>query len=151
MVSAEEDADSAEAEIPTINQMITAVAICKPEQSAPLSRLFGRSEFFLLFNKEDNSKSIIRNPYADTFGGAGIQTAQLLIENNIDAVIVKQIGIHALRILLAADVKVFTTNVKNVSEALKLYMQGSLTLVDEQNLYPHKNRRQNRYRFRGGS
>src|SRR5690554_6761568 len=129
--------------------MITAVAICKPDQSAPLSRLFGRSQFFLLFNNEDDSRIIIRNPYADTFGGAGIQTAQLLIENNVDAVIVKQIGIHALRILLAADMKVFTAKVNNVDEALKLYKEGNLILVDEYNFIPNRAGRKNRYRFRG--
>ena len=129
--------------------MITAVAICKSELSAPLSRQFGRSEFFILFNNEDNSKKIIRNPYADTFGGAGIQTAQLLIENNVDAVIVKQIGIQAVRILSAADIKIFRTKKNNVDESLHLYSTGNLNPVDKHKLISNNAGKYNRYRFRG--
>ncbi len=112
-----------------------AVTMEKPEKPFPISNVFGRSNFFLIFNSVDNSNTVLKNPYANELGGAGIQTSRLLIENKIDVVITKQIGMNPLRFLISANIKVYRSNEENALAALQLFLEGKLTSIENRNEY----------------
>jgi len=110
-----------------------AVTIERGENSSPLSEVFGRSNFFLVYNTADNLEEILRNPFASELGGAGIQSVQIMIENNVDVVIVKQMGINSLRFLNSANIKVYRCNEGTAADAIRHFQSGELTLIESIN------------------
>lgn len=85
--------------------MIIAVSAEKHEPDLVVSSYFGRSSCFVLVNTNTESREVIENPYAESLGDTGIQSAQMLIARNVDAVIAGGIGRNALMILSGAKVK----------------------------------------------
>ena len=115
--------------------MEIAVAIEKPEIHSAVSYSFGKSRYFLFYSNESKIEQIIRNPFLGTLGGAGIQTAQLLIEKNADAAIVNHIGWNAFRILYSAGIKVYHFEGGTAEDAIKNLMEGKLITIEITN-YP---------------
>jgi len=110
---------------------------------------FGRAPFIFLFNTEENSSEFLRNPYADLFGGAGIQTAQFIIEKNVSAVITVDIGPNPLRFLQSTNVKVYACLRKQIQEVLKEFLEEKLPEVEQEAIIGigrkrHKRRNRNR-------
>lgn len=113
--------------------MIIAVAISKPERNSNLSDVFGKSFFFLIHNSADKSDLILSNPFASELGGAGIQSAKLLIENGVDVLIVRQIGRNPFRFISSAKIKVFQSEETTASDAIRDFAEGKLNMIEETN------------------
>lgn len=107
-----------------------AVAIAKPEKVSPLSEVFGRSNYFLLYDTSDNSEEILPNPFVKELGGAGIQSARFLIENRVDVVIVKKIGMNPFRFLASANIKVYQCKEATADEAIQFFSEGKLLQIE---------------------
>ncbi|MFH1195827.1 MAG: NifB/NifX family molybdenum-iron cluster-binding protein [bacterium] len=110
--------------------MKIAVTVDKPERTAPLSDFFGRCGYILIHDMEKGNEEFISNPFATELGGAGIQLAKLLIENNIDVVIVKKIGLNPFRFVTSAKIKVYQCSEGTADEALRLFSEGKLFLME---------------------
>ena len=123
-----------------------AVAVEKPDPLSMISEVFGRSNYFVLSDEKKSAEEIIINPFAKTFGGAGIQTAQLLVENNVDVLIISRIGINPMRILNSAGVKIFICIRENARTALRLYYKGKLKIIDESQVLIHGKKYRKRFR-----
>jgi predicted Fe-Mo cluster-binding NifX family protein len=123
--------------------MLIAVSVKKPELSAELSDAFGRSEYFLLFDSEMNASEFLQNPYSSELGGAGIQSARLLIERNVETLITTFIGFNTLRFFNSLKVKVYLCENCYAEESLRLFSEGSLKEIQENmvNNYPQRWRR----------
>ncbi|MBS4034750.1 MAG: NifB/NifX family molybdenum-iron cluster-binding protein [Ignavibacterium sp.] len=123
--------------------MLIAVSVKKPDLSAELSDAFGRSEYFLLFDSEMNASEFIHNPYSSELGGAGIQSARLLIERNVETLITTFIGFNTLRFFNSLKVKVYLCENCNAEESLRLFSEGNLKEIQENmvNNYPQRWRR----------
>jgi predicted Fe-Mo cluster-binding NifX family protein len=113
--------------------MLIAVSVKKPDLSADLSDAFGRSEYFLLFDSEMNASEFVHNPYSSELGGAGIQSARLLIERNIETLITTFIGFNTLRFFNSLKVKVYLCENCNAEESLRLFSEGNLKEIQENN------------------
>jgi predicted Fe-Mo cluster-binding NifX family protein len=125
-----------------------AVGIEKPDPQSVISELFGRSKYFFLFDEKNNTEEIIANPFARTFGGAGIQTAQLLVENNVDVLITNQVGINAMRILNSAGTRVFVCIRENARTAVRLFYENKLKIIDKSEILVHGKKHRNRFGYR---
>lgn len=128
--------------------MIIALSINENNFDSQLSEVFGRSKHFLFLNSEDESNEIICNPFASSFGGAGIQTSQILIEKNCEVLITKSIGVHAYSFLKSADIKVYISNEDNVSNSIRMFEKGLLELADENELGYYREQKSFRRRHR---
>jgi predicted Fe-Mo cluster-binding NifX family protein len=114
-----------------------AVAIEKPEESSTISEIFGRSKYFLIYEMKDDLEEIIPNPFTNELGRAGIQLVKFLIEKNVDAVIVNNIGLNPFRFLTSANIKVYHYKNGNAIDAIRLLKQNKLELLDSLNInYP---------------
>jgi len=131
--------------------MKIAVTIEKPEKASQLSEVFGRSNFFLIINNNDYSEEIITNPYVKELGGAGIQSARILIENNVDVVITKHIGINPFRFLSSADIKVYLCKEGTAEDTIRLFNEGKLITADimDEDFFPVRKRKRHGRRFSG--
>ena len=83
----------------------------------------------IFYNKDRETFEVMDNPHSAAFGGAGIQTAQLVIENNANAVIACDICLNAYRLLRSANVKVFPCLKLKVSEVIREFELGKLIEV----------------------
>lgn len=110
--------------------MKIALAISNPKKTYCLSELFGRSNFFLIYDTGDHSEEVFSNPFANELGGAGIQSARFLIEKNVGIVVTKQIGKNPFRFLSSANIKVYRCNEETADEALRLLGEDKLIMFD---------------------
>lgn len=97
------------------------------ELTAPLDQRFGRAFKFLVYDLEKDTFEVIDNKQnLDATQGAGIQSAGTVARSGADALVSGHCGPKAFRVLLAAGIKVFYSDVPTVSEALDAYRQGKL-------------------------
>jgi predicted Fe-Mo cluster-binding NifX family protein len=130
--------------------MKIAVAVENPDPDSMISEGFGRSRYLLIHDTINESDTIITNPFFASVGGAGIETSQILIENNCDALITSSIGKHALMLLKSAGVQVFLSTETTANNALNLFREGNLNSV-ELNTPRHHRRKHYRKKHKGYS
>lgn len=127
--------------------MNCAFAIQENSIDSQLSDVLGRSKYFLIIDTNTGAKQIITNPFAFSFGGAGIQASQLLIENDCDVLITKTIGAQVLSFLESAGIKVYLYPGMKSEKALELFHDGLLNKASLR--ISRENGRRNRFRRRG--
>ena len=90
---------------------------------------FGRTEFFFIYDEEKNTtESYDNRSIADTAHGAGPQTAQVLIDRDVEVLITGNgAGGNAARVLEVAGIKSFTgAGEMTVKEAYDAYKNNKL-------------------------
>ncbi|OWZ83850.1 NifB/NifX family molybdenum-iron cluster-binding protein [Natranaerobius trueperi] len=92
---------------------------------------FGRCEYIIFYDQETKDYEAKENPSRHAAGGAGISTAQFLSDNNVKVLITGNVGPKAMRVLNAAEIKVFTKASNTVKEALVDYEKGKLKQTEE--------------------
>jgi predicted Fe-Mo cluster-binding NifX family protein len=95
---------------------------------AQVEERFGRAPFFIIVESENGSLEAINNPYADGSGGVGPKAAQVLIANNVKALVSGQIGGNAQEVLAAAGIAMYTyRSGGSVKDALDQFTKNTLT------------------------
>lgn len=121
--------------------MIVAVSAERNDPDSPVSRYFGRSRWFVLYDTVRESRDVVENPYADSLGDAGIQSARMLIENDVDALITDGVGRNAFKVLSAAGILLYTSTCRSAREAIGLLLEGKLSQVSAPEEVADKRRR----------
>ncbi len=121
--------------------MLIAITSDGLEPTSLVAEKFGRTPFLIFYETQKNTFEPLRNPYANLFGGAGIQTSQLIIEKNVDAVITIEIGLNPLRLLKSANVKVYSCSKKQVTDVVKDFMDNKLTIIGQELIMNHGRKR----------
>lgn len=129
--------------------MLIAITSEGSELNSLVAEKFGRTPFIILFDTEKKTFESLCNPYAYLFGGAGIQTAQFIIEKNVSAVITVDIGPNPLRFLKSTDVKVYSCSRKQVHEVVEEFLEQKLPDVEQEAVINfsrkrHRGKRKNR-------
>lgn len=105
--------------------------ICFTAQGAtlesPAEDRFGRAPYFIVVESENGSFEAIRNPYADGGGGVGPKAAQILIANNVKALVSGQVGGNAREVLAAAGIAMYSYKAGgSVKDALDRFTKDAL-------------------------
>ena len=88
---------------------------------------FGRTSKFIIYDTDTKDIDIIdNNKNLNASQGAGIQSAQNIIDAGINAVISGHLGPNAFKVLQSAGIDVYTASSQPVSEVLKAYEHGKL-------------------------
>ena len=111
--------------------MFIAIASTGKDLTSLIAESFGRSEYFIIYNTKENNYKVLRNPFSGLLDGAGIQTAQFIIEANASAVITKDIGMKSMKTLKSADVRIFICRNSIAREVIKDYLNGYVTEIGE--------------------
>lgn len=91
---------------------------------------FGRAVQFLIYDTETDKTHVVDNSQnLNSAQGAGIQSAQNVINEGVEAVITGNCGPKAFRVLSAAGIKVYTVQDVTVQEALKALKENRLDLA----------------------
>jgi predicted Fe-Mo cluster-binding NifX family protein len=107
--------------------MKIAVASKGKNISSPVGDRFGRCPYFLVLDTESMTTETIENPGQKEKNAAGIRSCQMLIDKDIDAVVVKNIGHNSLVTLTGAGMDVYTVASGTVSAAIKKVKRGEFT------------------------
>lgn len=94
---------------------------------APMEERFGRAPYFIIIESGTGSFEAIKNPYADGGGGVGPKAAQVLIANNVKALVSGQVGGNAQEVLAAAGIEMYMYRAGgSVQNALDQFVKNTL-------------------------
>jgi predicted Fe-Mo cluster-binding NifX family protein len=95
---------------------------------SPLDSRFGRAPKFLVYDLDSETFEVVDNQQnVNAAQGAGIQSAETVARLGVKSLVTGHCGPKAFRVLLAAGIKIYTTDAPTVAAALELYRSGKLT------------------------
>jgi predicted Fe-Mo cluster-binding NifX family protein len=98
-----------------------------PSLDQAMDRRFGRAAYILIVDTKTDAVEVIDNVTNTPASGAGIATAQLLVDKGVGAVITGQVGPNALSVLRAAELKLWQAGPHSARQNLADYQAGKLT------------------------
>ena len=98
-----------------------------PSLDSEMDPRFGRCQYFLFIDPETMALEALENPNIGSSGGAGIQSAQLVANKGVEALITGQVGPNAFTTLQAAGIKILTGASGKVREVLDKYQKGQIS------------------------
>lgn len=105
------------------------IAVCAKGEGlkALVDERFGRADKFVIFDMEANDIETIENSAKNEGTGAGGQAVRNLYKNDVEVVIVPELGPKAVDALKAFEIKAYSLGEsKIVEEAIKKYESGDL-------------------------
>lgn len=103
----------------------------------PVDPRFGRCANFVVVETDDMTFEAVENSSASAGGGAGIQSAQLVCDNQASVVLTGNCGPNAFRTLETARIQVVVGASGTVREAVEEYKAGRLSPTGEANVESH--------------
>jgi len=103
----------------------------------PVDPRFGRCAHFVIVETDDMAVESIANRNASAGGGAGIQSAQLMADKGVEAVITGNCGPNAFRTLEAAGIRVVIGAAGSVRDTVVQYKAGTLSATDSPSVDSH--------------
>lgn len=100
------------------------IAIPLDENRQDVCIVLARAPYFLFH--DENGDAIVENPAAEAQGGAGIQVAQFLVDNNVTALITVRCGQNAADVFTAAGMKIYKSVNKTADAELAAFADGKL-------------------------
>jgi predicted Fe-Mo cluster-binding NifX family protein len=100
--------------------------------NSPVDRVFGRARWFVIADQDGANLKVLENSQnVNAAQGAGIQAAQQIADQSVDAVLTGNVGPNAFRALEAASIKVFQfgSDILTISDALAAWKEGRLQEV----------------------
>ena len=99
---------------------------------------FGRAKGFIIYNLEDDSFEFFDNiQNLNAAQGAGIQAAQNVINQGVEAVITGHCGPKAFNLLSSENVKIFVGAAGTVQEAVLKFKNNELQEADSADVEGH--------------
>ncbi len=106
--------------------MKICVTTAARDLDAQVDPRFGRCPYFLIIDSETMKFEAIPNTAAGVMGGAGIQAAQTVANEGVEALITGNVGPNAFQALSAAGIKIVTGALGTVREVVERYKRGEL-------------------------
>lgn len=108
--------------------MKIAVSAAGPSLDSMVDTRFGRATLFLILDKDADTPDVCGNDQnLNAAQGAGIQAAQILASQGVNAVITGHCGPKAFKTLTAAGIRVYTGASGTVREMLDKFRKDELT------------------------
>jgi predicted Fe-Mo cluster-binding NifX family protein len=91
---------------------------------------FGRTDYFIVVDADTFEFEAVNNAAASASGGAGIVSAQAVVEKGVQAVITGNVGPNALSVLQAAKIMIYKGQAVSVRENIELFKANALATLD---------------------
>lgn len=102
--------------------------ICVTSQGSDLDSLadprFGRCQYFIIVETDTMEYKVIENSNIAAGGGAGIQSAQLVAQEGVKAVLTGNCGPNAFQVFSQAGIKVITGISGSVRDSVEKFKSG---------------------------
>lgn len=118
--------------------MKVAISASGSDMSSRVDARFGRAPWFVIADTESGAwKAVENSQNVQAAQGAGIQSAERVVGEGVDATLTGHCGPNAFRALLAAGVKVFVEVEGSVEEALDALKGGTLKAAEDPDVEGH--------------
>lgn len=118
--------------------MIIAITSTGENLDSSFDERFGRSQYFIFFDTQSNSfKAKENKKNLQASQGAGIQSAQCIIDEGAEILITGNCGPKAFQFLRMVGIEVYLTKASTAKEALQHYQDGKLHPLKEANVEGH--------------
>ncbi|MCK9549086.1 MAG: NifB/NifX family molybdenum-iron cluster-binding protein [Sphaerochaeta sp.] len=111
--------------------MIIAVPAENQSLDSPICQSFGRAPFFCIYDTGSESSRFLDNTAKEASGGAGIEAAQLLVDQNIDALITYRLGENAARVFRAANTKLLKAVNLSIADNVANFLEEKLASLED--------------------
>lgn len=91
---------------------------------------FGRSQHFLVLDKQGNVDEVISNPGVGAERGAGVQAAQTVADAGVEVLITNNIGASAFSALQTAGVEIYLAKGMTAEEAFEKWSNDDLNKAE---------------------
>ena len=106
--------------------------------NAPLDSRFGRAPKFLVYDLDSETFEVVDNGQnLNTAQGAGIQSAETVARLGAKSLVTGHCGPKAFRVLIAAGIKIFNTDLPTVAAALDAFKEGTLKPAETADVEGH--------------
>lgn len=106
--------------------MKIAISSAGQDLDSAVDARFGRCPFFLIVDPATLETEALPNPNIELGGGAGIQSAKLLTEKGVSAILTGSCGPNAAQVLETAGIRVVSGVGGSVRQAVQHFTDGSL-------------------------
>jgi predicted Fe-Mo cluster-binding NifX family protein len=96
--------------------------------------LFGRCPYFIVVNPADMSFEAFTNPHVNDKEMCGILSARFVASKGVSVVICGHCGPAAAKELTRSNIKMFTSMMGTVRQAVDRYREGNLLSTDKANV-----------------
>lgn len=117
--------------------MKIAVTATKADLDAAVDAGFGRCACFLIVETKSMDFESVKNPNATLAGGAGIQSARLILEKGAEVVLTGNCGPNAFETLAAGGIDVVTGCSGKVREVIEAIRAGRVSPTGQPNVPGH--------------
>ena len=111
---------------PASHSYIVAIPADQPTFSSPVSPVFSRAPYFIIYDSHNNTAKYIVNKYANGNYDVGWQVTKLLLRERIGTVIAKNVGAEPYMHLSMRGVRIYIGSANSVKEAIYKFKIGSL-------------------------
>ena len=106
--------------------MKVAVSAVDNNLDAQVDSHFGRAAFYLIVESESMTFEYIANPNVNARGGAGIQSAQLVIDKGVRSLLTGKCGPNAFEVLKTAGINIYENFQGTVREAIQAFQSDQV-------------------------
>ncbi len=118
--------------------MLIALTALEESADSNVDSRFGRAKKFMIYDIEKESYSFIDNMQnLNSPQGAGIQSAQNVVETGAEAVITGHCGPKAYQVLEAAGLRVYIGDRLTLMNAVKKYKKNELEKINSADVEGH--------------
>lgn len=131
---------------PNTNERRTPMKITIPVEEntldAKVSSSFGRAAYFLIFDTQSDEARFIDNPAINSTGGAGILSAQTVVDAGADTLLTPRLGQNAADVIQDAGMQVFQSKEGTAKENIEACCAKTLKVLEEihEGFHGHGNR-----------
>jgi len=117
--------------------MKIAITATAPTLDSNIDPRFGRCAYFLIVDSDTMQLEAIDNANNALGGGAGIQSAQMVAEQDVKTVVTGNCGPNAFSVFAQADIQVVTGVAGKVRDVIEQLKSGKLNSADGPNVQSH--------------
>ena len=117
--------------------MKIAISANGPTLDAEASQIFGRSAAHVFVDTDTMTWEALDNAAIGAAGGAGIQSAQFVVQQGVQAVVSGNVGPNAFQVFRAAGIPVYQHRGGTVRQVVAAFKAGQLSSLGGANVPSH--------------
>ena len=98
---------------------------------------FGRCAYFIILETDSMAFESVENPNISLGSGAGIQSAQLIAEKDVQTILTGNCGSNAFQTFRAAGIQVIVGVSGSVNDVVERFRRGDFSASPEPNVTSH--------------
>lgn len=111
--------------------MKIAIPVNENNEKTSICMSFGRAPYFMIYDNDTKESAFMDNSAAASQGGAGIKASQAIADKGAEVLLTPRCGDNAAQVLNTANIKIYRTISDSVSENIKAYNDGKLTILSD--------------------